>query len=133
MFVDLIGRASRLYPFYSGAGRFANSALFRSLDTSGGPDAIVQVEGGKALVPAGDHVGRAMRFVGDLDPKVSWVVDRCLRPGYVALDIGANLGLVSLRMAARVGSSGQVHAFEPQPRLISYLEKTQALNPGCVP
>jgi FkbM family methyltransferase len=45
------------------------------------------------------------------------------------LDIGANLGLVSLRMAARVGHTGHVHSFEPQSRLLHYLRKTRAQNP----
>ncbi|WP_299705130.1 FkbM family methyltransferase [uncultured Tateyamaria sp.] len=71
-----------------------------------------------------------MRFVGDLDPKVSWVVDQVLRPGDTALDIGSNLGLVSLRMAARVGPTGAVHAFDPQPRMQAYLRKTMDLNPN---
>lgn len=128
---ELIERFARFYPFYSGAGRFANSALFRWIDAPGGPDRVVRVEGGRALIPAGDHVGRAMRFVGDLDPKISSIVDRALQPGDVALDIGANLGLVGLRMAARVGQAGEVHLFEPQPRLIGYLKKTLALNPDC--
>lgn len=104
--------------------------MFRKLDPETGVDAIANVTGGRALVPAGDHVARAMRFVGDLDPKISWVVDRVVRPGDVALDLGANLGLVSLRLSARVGSAGHVHAFEPQPRMIRYLNKTLEMNPG---
>nr|WP_284438334.1 FkbM family methyltransferase [Thalassococcus arenae] len=69
-----------------------------------------------------------MKYVGDLDRKVSWVVDRCLRPGDTALDIGANLGLVTLRMADRVGSGGRVHAFEPQDRLRRYLLQSLTRN-----
>lgn len=118
-----------LYPLKSGCGRIANSAPFRWIDPPGGPDAIAHVTGGRAAVPAGDHVGRAMRFLGDLDPKVSWVVDRVVQPGDTALDIGGNLGLVSLRMAARTGAQGAVHVFEPQPRMQGYLHHTLALNP----
>lgn len=90
----------------------------------------MSVSGGRAVVPSGDYVARAMRFVGDLDPKVSWVLDRVLEPGDTALDIGANLGLISLRMAGRVGPAGCVHAFEPQPRLVGYLRQTFQMNPG---
>jgi FkbM family methyltransferase len=34
----------------------------------------------------------------------------------VALDVGANIGEYVLILAARVGRSGRVHAFEPDPR-----------------
>lgn len=129
MLDHIAASVGRLYPLKSGCGPVANSALFRWLDKEGGPDAIARVAGTRAVVPSGDYVGRAMRFLGDLDPKVSWVVDRVLRPGDTALDIGANLGLVSYRMAARVGPQGQVHAFEPQPRMQDYMRKTFDLNP----
>ena len=129
-FVSSVAAAiGHLYPLKSGCGRFANNPVFRHLDPPGGPDRIARVPGGRALVPGGDYVGRTMRFVGDLDPKVSWIVDQAISPGDTVLDIGANLGLVSLRMAARAGPEGQVHAFEPQPRLQTYLKKTLAMNP----
>lgn len=91
---------------------------------------MVKVEGGQALVPTHDYVGRAMLYVGDLDRKVSCVIDKVVRPGDVALDIGANLGLVSLRLAKQVGAKGAVHAFEPSPRLEPYLTTTFDANPG---
>lgn len=122
-------RLGHLYPLKSGCGLLANSSFFRWIETASDTDAVARVTGGRAVVPAGDYVGRAMRFFGDLDPKVSWVVDAVLQPGDVALDIGANLGLVSLRMAARVGPSGYVHAFDPQPRMQSYFRRTLELNP----
>ncbi len=130
MLAGLAAHLGHLFPLKSGCGPLANSALFRWLDPVGGPDGIARVTGGRAVVPAGDYVGRSMRFVGDLDPKVSWVVDRVLKPGDTALDIGSNLGLVSLRMAARVGTSGHVHAFDPQPRMQAYFRRTLELNPA---
>lgn len=46
-----------------------------------------------------------------------------LRRGDVALDVGANVGLLTLLMAHRVGPSGQVHAFEPHPDNAARLER----------
>ncbi len=37
-----------------------------------------------------------------------------LKPGDVALDIGANIGTVAVAMAKKVGTTGYVFAFEPQ-------------------
>jgi FkbM family methyltransferase len=84
--------------------------------------------GGDVLVPLDDLVGRALYFFGDLDPKVTWVIRRLLEPGDIALDIGANLGFLSLFMAKIVGAHGIVHAFEPNPVLCHILERTFARN-----
>jgi len=51
-----------------------------------------------------------------------------LEPGDCFLDIGANLGFYSLLAATRVGSAGQVHAFEPQPALAAQLRRSVELN-----
>lgn len=121
-----IGRA---YPLLSGCGSFANSGLMRRFDPRTPTDITVPVTGGRASVPAHDYVGRAMLYVGDLDRKISRLVDACVQPGNVVFDIGANLGLVTLRLADRIGPSGQVHAFEPSPRLTPYLQRTCTANP----
>lgn len=121
-------KVGRLYPFKSGCGTFANAPIFRKLDVWHGEDDWATVFGGSAYVPSQDYVARAMKYVGDLDRKVSWVVDRCLNAGDTAVDVGANLGLVTLRMAAHVGPSGMVHAFEPQAWLRSYFRRTLTQN-----
>lgn len=119
-----------LYPFLSGCGTVANARLMRRFDPSPPADLMVGVTGGRALVPSNDYVARAMLYIGDLDRKISRLIDASVRPGDVALDIGANLGLVSLRLADRVGPQGVVHAFEPSPRLAPYLAATLAANPA---
>jgi FkbM family methyltransferase len=43
------------------------------------------------------------------------VIDALVDRGSVAVDIGASLGLYTCRLAELVGSSGTVHAFEPNP------------------
>jgi FkbM family methyltransferase len=53
---------------------------------------------------------------------------RNLRPGEVALDVGANHGYYALLMADLVGPGGRVHAFEPNPRLVDLLGRSIALN-----
>ena len=51
-----------------------------------------------------------------------------LRPGEVAIDIGAHTGDSSIPMALAVGKSGTVLALEPNPYVFSVLEKNAALN-----
>ena len=59
---------------------------------------------------------------------MSWLCRNVLRRGDTAIDIGANLGLVAVIMASVVGSSGTVHAFEPQPDLASLIMRSAVLN-----
>lgn len=50
------------------------------------------------------------------------------RPGETAVDVGANIGEVSLLLGRGVGPSGRVYAFEPNPRIYRYLLGNLALN-----
>ena len=54
---------------------------------------------------------------------------RYLRPGDVAIDIGANVGDSTLPLALAVGSSGAVLALEPNPFVFPTLELLASLNP----
>ncbi|MBI3707183.1 MAG: FkbM family methyltransferase [Proteobacteria bacterium] len=54
-------------------------------------------------------------FYGAFRPEVSKLLNRVLRPGQVAFDIGANIGMHSVIMANRVGPTGRVVCFEPDP------------------
>lgn len=57
---------------------------------------------------------------GSLSLYGEWAREECnficsrLKPGDVALDIGANIGSITIPMAKKVGITGQVYSFEPQ-------------------
>lgn len=51
-----------------------------------------------------------------------------LRPGEVAVDVGANIGTTALASALAVGPAGRVHAIEPHPRTYKFLVDNIALN-----
>jgi FkbM family methyltransferase len=51
-----------------------------------------------------------------------------LRPGGVAIDVGANLGEWTLPLARAVGEAGHVLAIEPTPRNAAALARTLAVN-----
>jgi FkbM family methyltransferase len=54
---------------------------------------------------------------------------RCLaQPGDTVIDIGANVGLLSLTAAKVVGPTGRVIAIEPSPRTAGYLAQNVVLN-----
>lgn len=51
-----------------------------------------------------------------------------LRPGDVFVDVGANIGMLSLLASGLVGSSGRVYAIEAHPRIHRYLVRNVLLN-----
>jgi FkbM family methyltransferase len=119
---------TRKYPFYTGCGRLANHRLMKILAPAS-PDLVwAKLARGNLRVPLDGHVGRAVYFFGDLDPKLIWILKRLLRPGDYVLDVGANFGLLTLLMSKLVGPEGTVDAFEPNPILCHILEKMLAHN-----
>lgn len=72
--------------------------------------------------------------IQSLTPKIlaetehyNWVRER-LAPGDVAYDVGANVGLFTNMMSRRVGESGRVRAFEPNPPVFQDLKRIVTLN-----
>ncbi len=71
-----------------------------------------------------DDVERCVFFRGhyyDLEPDL--VVDAILKPGDTFIDAGANIGLISLHAASRVGPGGRVISFEPQKSCCDKIKK----------
>lgn len=62
----------------------------------------------------GDLITETIRARGAWEPHLTDLFRNVVVPGVVVLDIGANFGFHTLELAARVGDSGRVLAFEPQ-------------------
>lgn len=75
-------------------------------------------------VPLGWHV----LLFDEYEPEVRKIIKNLLRPGFVALDTGANVGWHTLLMAKRVGHSGRVVAVEANPSVRKILEFHITLN-----
>lgn len=75
-----------------------------------------------------DHVVRSLFWLGSFDLWVCQTLKRIARQGSTALDIGANIGLMSLMMAQSVGDHGRVHSFEPAPDTFDHLTRNVAAN-----
>lgn len=67
-------------------------------------------------------------LLGTYEPEELEFVRRHVEPGWTTLDLGAHIGIFALTMAARVGSAGSVHAFEPVRRHADLLERSAAEN-----
>ncbi|MBN1760909.1 MAG: FkbM family methyltransferase [Chitinispirillaceae bacterium] len=67
---------------------------------------------------------------GSYDPDSQSIIRRFLHSGDTGIDIGANIGALSLTMVKAVYPSGLVYSFEPGKILYNRLLKNIALNPS---
>jgi len=57
-----------------------------------------------------------------------WKSTKCCRPGDTAVDVGANIGVISAFLADAVSATGCVYALEPNPSVFSLLTETISMN-----
>lgn len=67
-------------------------------------------------------------WLGTYEIDLQAAVSGLVRPGWVAYDVGANVGYVSLMLARSVGEVGRVFAFEALPQNVERLRRHVALN-----
>jgi FkbM family methyltransferase len=65
---------------------------------------------------------------GTWEPGVTALFEELLKPGMVAVDIGAHIGYFTLLAANKVGTTGKVYAFEPAPSNYAYLLRNIEIN-----
>jgi len=75
-----------------------------------------------------DSVAREVCYTGVYEPQETQLASRLLRAGDVFADVGANWGYFTLAASRRVGPTGRVLAFEPEPRLFDLLRHNLSLN-----
>lgn len=75
-----------------------------------------------------EFVGKSLKLYGEFsDPEVD-VMAKTVKPGDTVIDVGANVGALTVAMAKLVGPNGRVIAFEPQPETAALLERNAAQN-----
>jgi len=117
---------------WPGAGRFYRSVAGRYADRlRGSGDRFRTVDIGDAhLTLDVTEFTTASLYFGHrpYEPLTTAFLQRHLRHSGVFADVGANHGYFSLYAAARVGDTGRVFAFEPNPAVFDQLVHHIALN-----
>ena len=82
------------------------------------------------LVPVSsiDSATSHVQVRGSIDPSMEWIIRRYVKQGTVAVDVGANLGYLSLCMADQVGYIGKVYSIEPNSNLHSHIKELLYFN-----
>lgn len=65
---------------------------------------------------------------GEREPELLYVLRKELKEGMVCMDLGANIGYVTLLMADKIGKTGMIYAIEPDPANVELLDKNIELN-----
>ncbi len=73
-------------------------------------------------------VGKHVVVGRSYDPKVAAALGRYVKPGMAVVDIGANIGYLTMLLASLVAPSGLVVAVEPNPENIKLLEASRRVN-----
>lgn len=90
---------------------------------------IVTIKDGiKARIWSGDTIGKGLYVSGSFEEEETSFISKILREGMIFFDIGANMGYYSLLGAELVGPSGEVHCFEPSPRMFEELTFNVNIN-----
>ena len=89
---------------------------------------LANVNGIRMFVSFVDSVQRDA-FFGHYEPDSTRLLISLVRPGDVIIDVGANVGVITLQLARALRGRGRVHAFEPSPEVNRQLKRNCSLNP----
>jgi hypothetical protein len=73
-------------------------------------------------------VSGSLWLYGEWERLQTTLLQELLRPGDVAMDVGAHIGTQTVAMALAVQPGGVVHAFEPQQAMVEVLRANAELN-----
>lgn len=129
LYESMVASLFHCYPLVNGCGTVANTGFAKALIPANDRKVWAKVGNRPCFVPLNDLIGRAIFLCGELDRKVGRTIKRYVSPGDIVLDVGANLGLVSLQMASK--GADRILAFEPNPAPLKFLDDTLSANAEC--
>lgn len=108
---------------------YAAAAARRIAIPCSASDVLVRTQVGFVLCSTADHALLACLLdSGDLEIGTRRLIERCLRPGDVFIDVGANIGIHTLAAARAMHGRGRIVAFEPFLPNAERLAKTMEIN-----
>lgn len=103
--------------------------LRRIFRVAKGRQEVKDFDGGLIIeLDLSEHMQRRIFWMGYYNLRLVALLNRVLAPGMVVVDVGANIGEVSLVCANRVGPEGRVIAFEPVDAIAEELRRNIRRN-----
>ena len=91
---------------------------------------LIGILGDVPLIVPGDDISLTPMLAakGVVEPGLTKYLINNIKPGMTAVDCGANVGYFSILLGHKVGETGRVYAYEPNPRLAQFLEDNIRAN-----
>ncbi|MEM9097059.1 MAG: FkbM family methyltransferase [Pseudomonadota bacterium] len=90
---------------------------------------LVEGRHGRFLInPRDTVIGRSLAVYGEYSEEECVVLCQILAPGGVAIEVGTNIGALTVPLAHHLGPDGLLYAMEPQPLIFQQLAANLALN-----
>ena len=87
------------------------------------PPVPVPVRGFEIICDWQDSFYLSLLFLGDFEKYESNILENIIRRGDMILDVGANVGYMTLLMALKSGPTGRVYSYEPVKRTFQKLQE----------
>lgn len=129
----VIGQLMRFYrrtPLHSAKmGKFLAGILSRLVVFRKNPLVIKEIDNVRFELDLREVIDSSLYFSGTFEAGIEMLINSLVKPGMASLDIGANIGYHTFRMAGLVEKGGQVYAVEPTSWAYRKLLRNATLNP----
>lgn len=89
---------------------------------------VAEIDEVKYQLDLNELIDSSIYYEGCFEPPTTQLINRYVRQGMTVIDVGANMGCHTLRMAKLVGEKGRVIAFEPMSWPAAKLQRNIELN-----
>ena len=70
------------------------------------------------------HIGASLALYGEYSELELALLRQVIKPGWTVVDVGANIGTLTVPLAEMVGDEGRVYAIEAQPEQVLFVSVT---------
>jgi FkbM family methyltransferase len=116
------------FPLLSGRGTLIQQPPLKWLHFTEAQVPVTLRNGYKIIVFPNDFIGKSVLLFGEIDPKITRTLALFIDAGDTLVDVGANIGSVSIPCLEYVGPLGRIVAVEPQAECCAALRQSVALN-----
>lgn len=110
-------------------GKFLAHILHWATRSGGTEKKIKEINGIVFELDLDQVIDASLYYSDTFEENIESLIASSLKPGMVVMDIGANIGYHTFRMAKQVAPTGKVYAIEPTQRAFNRLLHNADLNP----